>query len=82
VGIVRRETGSAAAAGKAKNIGSTIPGDIPKQQHKDTCLMHPEYLPALVDARPRVDGGVPGITRDPARVVRQSGLAETKGNDT
>jgi hypothetical protein len=23
--------------------GSTIPGDIRKQQHQDTCLMHPEY---------------------------------------
>jgi hypothetical protein len=26
-----------------ENSGSTIPGDIRKQQHQDTCLMHPEY---------------------------------------
>ncbi|HEV2545943.1 MAG TPA: hypothetical protein VGU20_01265 [Stellaceae bacterium] len=26
-----------------ENSGSTIHGDIRKQQHQDTCLMHPEY---------------------------------------
>jgi hypothetical protein len=26
-----------------ENSGTTIPGDIRKQQHQDTCLIHPEY---------------------------------------
>jgi hypothetical protein len=26
-----------------ENSGSAIPGDMRKQQHQDTCLMHPEY---------------------------------------
>jgi hypothetical protein len=26
-----------------ENSSSAIPGDIRKQQHQDTCLMHPEY---------------------------------------
>ena len=26
-----------------ENSGNNIPGDIRKQQHQDTCLMHPEY---------------------------------------
>jgi hypothetical protein len=26
-----------------ENSGSAIPGDIRKQQHQDTCFMHPEY---------------------------------------
>jgi hypothetical protein len=26
-----------------ENSGTSIPGDIRKHQHQDTCLMHPEY---------------------------------------
>ncbi|HEV2551716.1 MAG TPA: hypothetical protein VGU20_30685 [Stellaceae bacterium] len=31
------------SSASVENSGSTIPGDIRKQQHQDTCLMHPEY---------------------------------------
>jgi len=38
--VSARENDSSASE---ENSGSAIPGDIRKQQHQDTCLMHPEY---------------------------------------
>ena len=40
-GCVSADENDSSASGE--NSDSSIPGDIRKRQHQDTCLMHPEY---------------------------------------